>query len=127
MSVIDLFQVTFKAAHRIAKFSSVALGTAEDYGVTQAGSIAVGIAQRDANSGQSVPVMLHGISRGLVGAAVVRGSRVVQTTSGFIITATSGAAASTPILGKALTSAASGMIAHIFIQPSFNGNSGDAN
>ena len=134
MSVIDLFQVSFKAEHPIAQFSAVALGTAQDYGVTQVplnvASLttngAFGIAQRAVASGQNASVMLHGISRAVVGAATTRGQRVTGTASGFVTPVTSGAAALTHVLGVALTTAASGMIAHVFLRAAFNGQSGAA-
>lgn len=124
MSVVDLFQITFKAEHPLAKFSAVALSTAQDYGATQVpfdsnslnGQGAFGIVQRDVRSGENAPVMLHGISRALVGAAVTRGAKLIATTSGFLITATSGAAAPGSVIGDAFTSAASGMIAHVHIR-----------
>lgn len=125
-AVIDLFDVAFKTNAQVRKFTGVALSTAADYTVTQADSQSVGIAQRDAASGQNVPVMLHGVSRALTGIAVVRGNRVTTATSGFIVPVTSGAALPSPILGNALTSAASGMIAHVFINTSFTGQSGGA-
>ena len=134
MSVIDLFQVTFRAEHPLAKFSAVAPSIAQDYGVTQVplnpSSLstvgAFGIVQRDVASGQSAPVMLLGISRGLMGLPTVRGQRVTGTTSGFIIPVTSGAAAATHGLGQAFTSAASGMIGHVYLRPEFTGSSGAA-
>lgn len=123
-SVIDLFQVTFKAEHPLAKFTAVALSTAQDYGVTQVpfdsnslnGQAAFGIVQRDVRSGQSAPIMLHGISRAIVGGAVTRGAKLVAATSGFLVAATSGAAAPQGIIGDAFTSAASGMITHCHIR-----------
>lgn len=129
MSVIDLFQVTFRAEHPLAKLTAVAYSTAQDYGVTQVpfdsnslnGQGPAGIVQRDVRSGQSAPVMLHGVSRAIVGAAVVRGAKLVAVTSGFLTTATSGAAAPQQIIGDALTSAASGMIAHVHIRRGFTG------
>lgn len=126
MSVIDLFDVTFKAAHTIRKFTGVAQSASADYLVTQADSHSIGIAQRDANSGQSIPVMLHGVSRALAGLAVTRGSRVTTATSGFIVPVTSGAALTSPVLGRALISAASGMITHVFIDRYTTGQSGAA-
>lgn len=114
MSVIDLFQVTFKAANGLSKFHAVGQSAADDYTVANTGTEALGIVQRDVASGQSAPVMLHGISRGVVGASVTRGQRVTNGGSGFLVAATSGAIP-TPVLGRALTSAASGMISHIFI------------
>jgi len=124
MSVIDLFQVSFRAAHPVAQLSAVAPVAADGaYGATQIplnpsslnGIGAIGVAQRDTNSGQSVPVMLHGITRALAGAAVVAGARISATTSGYLVTATSGGAGRVDVLGDALTSAASGMIFHLHI------------
>lgn len=124
MSVIDLFQVTFRAEHPLAQFSAVALSTAQDYGATQVpfdsnslnGQTAFGIVQRDVRSGQSAPVMLHGVSRAIAGAAIVRGAKVGAVASGFLTTVTSGAAAVAGVLGDAFTSAASGMIFHLHIR-----------
>lgn len=127
MSVLDLFDVSFKAAHALAKFSAVAPGNGDGaYLATQADSAAIGVVQRDVNSGQSAQVMLHGITRALAGAAVTAGQRITATTSGFTVPVTSGAAAPTHILGDALTGAASGMIYHLHINRRFAGNSGAA-
>lgn len=124
MSVIDLFQVSFRATHPLAKFSAVAPVAADGaYGATQVplnpsslnGVGAIGVVQRDVGSGQSAPVMLHGITRALAGAAITAGARVVATTSGFLVSATSGSAGRSDILGDALTSVASGMIFHLHI------------
>lgn len=127
MSVIDLFQVPFRAAHTLSKFVAAAAGNGDGaYLATLADSGAIGIVQRDVASGQSAPVMLHGISRALAGLAVTAGQRVTATTSGYIVPVTSGAAAATHILGTALTGAASGMIFHCHIDRRFNGQSGAA-
>jgi hypothetical protein len=124
MSVIDLFQVSFRAQHPLAKLTAVAPVAADGaYGATQipldANSLngvgAIGVVQRDVNSGQSAPVMLHGITRAIAGAAITAPARVTATASGYLVTATSGGAARVDILGDALTSAASGMIFHLHI------------
>lgn len=115
---VDLFVVTFRAVRTIDQFAPVTLGATDfsaDYG---SAARPLGIAQRDVRSGDSVPIELYGISRCKVGAAVTRGDRlVVQSGTGFAISAASGAAHVGAPFAIALTSAASGMLASAFITP----------
>lgn len=119
---IDIFTHTFKARTALAKFSAVEHNTNEDLAVSQHTNptrYGIGIVQRDVRSGQSAPVLLVGITRFLAGAAVVRGQPLIAAGSGFLSGVASGTAvaSTTCIVGRALTSAASGMIGLANVQP----------
>lgn len=112
---INLFDVTFDAARTIDQYAPVILTGAFQVGYGS-GVRPLGVAQRDVRSGQSVPVALLGITRVRVGAAVATNDTlVVQSGTGFAISAASGAAHISAPLGRALTAAASGMLASVFL------------
>lgn len=127
---VNLFEITFAAVRGIGQYRVVTQGAA-DFSVNYGDPAQVlGVSQRDVNSGQSAQVQLFGITRVLVGAAVTRGAPLVaQSGTGFAIAgvASGGAGQTAAVFGRALTSAASGMLASVFVHgPVFASASGAA-
>ena len=70
-------------------------------------NVAVGLIQNgDPQSGDHLTVGYKGHMKGVAGAAIAAGARMKVTTSGFLITVSSGDGA----CGKCLTAASSGMV-----------------
>lgn len=83
-----------------AQFKAVAVaGT-----IAASGTAAIGLIQNKPKSGEDLEVGYEGHMKGVAGAAITAGSRMIVTTSGYLITAVG---AVIPC-GRALTAASSG-------------------
>lgn len=108
---IDLMTITFAAQRAVNQFRIV--DVSGDFAVTYASGLrSIGVSQRDVSSGQSVPVMVHGVTRVQAGGAITAGQFfTAQSGTGFAIAIASGAAGNTNVpVGRALTGAASGFL-----------------
>lgn len=116
---LDIAMFPFTAVRGVGQYRIVDANTS-DFGVTYgSGGRALGVSQRDVNSGQTASVLLLGISRVIAGAAVTPGQYfTAQSGTGFALSVASGAAA-TLATGLVLTAAASGMIFQGFLSPTF--------
>ena len=74
--------------------------------IAATGATAMGLLQNKPKSGEDAALVYSGRSRYRGGAAVSAGAQLTVTTSGWLITATSG----TAVIGKALTAISSGSI-----------------
>lgn len=83
-----------------AQYKAAAVGGT----IAATSALAVGLIQNKPKSGEDLTVLYIGPGKGAAGAAITAGDRLMVTTSGYLITATSG---HVPI-GKAIASAASG-------------------
>jgi hypothetical protein len=81
------------------QYKAVAVG-----GTIAAAATAIGLIQNQPKSGEDLTVGYIGHMKGVAGAAITAGARVLVTTSGYLITATG---ANIPV-GRALATAASG-------------------
>ena len=82
-----------------AQYKAVAVG-----GTIAAAATAIGLIQNKPKNGEDLMVGYLGHMKGVAGAAITAGARVLVTTSGYLITATG---ANVPC-GRALATAASG-------------------
>ncbi len=102
----------FQGKHDLVSIDAGAdLSTHQHKAVSVAGTIAatgataIGLLQnKPAASGRQASVGYQGLMKGYAGAAISKGAGVMVTTSGFLITVTSGALSN----GKALVAANSG-------------------
>lgn len=83
-----------------AQYKAIAIGGT----IAATGATAVGLLQNKPKNGEDATVGYAGYMKGVAGAAIAAGARMVVTTSGYLITATG---ANIPC-GRALTAAASG-------------------
>lgn len=82
-----------------AQFKAVAVG-----GTIAAAATAIGLIQNKPKNGEDLTVGYLGHMKGVAGAAITAGARLMITTSGYVIAATG---ANVPV-GRALAAAASG-------------------
>jgi len=82
-----------------AQYKAVAVG-----GTIAPAATAIGLIQNKPKNGEDLTVGYLGHMKGVAGAAIAAGARVLVTTSGYLITATG---ANIPV-GRALAAAASG-------------------
>jgi hypothetical protein len=83
-----------------AQFKAAAVGGT----IAATSALTIGLIQNKPKNGEDLAVGYFGHMKGVAGAAITAGSRVMVTTSGYLIAATSG---HVPI-GKTLAAAASG-------------------
>lgn len=83
-----------------AQYKAIAVGGT----IAATGNTAMGLLQNKPKSGEDATVAYRGHMKGIAGAGVTAGARVIVTTSGYLITAVG---AVIPC-GKAVTTAASG-------------------
>ena len=88
MSYNDIIHVAAGADFRAGNEQHKALAIG---GTIAATTLAArGLLQNKPNTGEDGSLLVHGFSKFVAGAAVAAGARVMVTTSGYIITATSG-------------------------------------
>jgi len=83
-----------------AQYKAVAVGGT----IAATGTVAIGLLQNKPKSGEDAQVGWEGHMKGVAGAAVTAGARLIVTTSGYLITAVGAVAP----CGRALATAASG-------------------
>lgn len=88
-----------------AQYKAVAV----DGTIAATGTAAIGLLQNKPKSGEDATVAYDGFMKGVAGAAITAGARVIVTTSGYLITAVG---AVIPC-GRAVTAAVSGGIVNI--------------
>lgn len=107
----------FKAASDFSddQFKLVELtGNAHEVEVGAAGE-GFGVLQNHPQEGEAATVIVAGVSKVIVGAAVAVGDFITSAATGFIVSTDSGDATSRRVFGRCLTAAASGALASVLI------------
>ena len=107
MAYLESIPVVAGADLSAAQYKAIAIGGT----IAATGVAAMGILQNKPESGEDAQLGWHGRSRYRAGAAVSAGAQLTVTTSGWLITATSG----TNVVGKALGAVTSGGIGEAIV------------
>jgi hypothetical protein len=77
----------------IGKYLPVKLSSGKLAVATAGTDTVIGFVQREGKAGETLPVMIDGVTMGVASAAISAGALVVPTTGGKLVTAAAGAAA----------------------------------
>lgn len=95
--------------------------------LVDAANIGFGILQNNPRSGEAATVSIYGQVKGIAAVAVAAGERLKTTSGGFLTpVGSAGNAASYVMMGRALTTAASGGLVTLHLDPQVVINSGSA-
>lgn len=92
---------------RAAQYKAIAIGGT----VSAANGTAIGFLNNKPNTGEDASLRFLGIAKGTASAAITAGARVKVTTSGYVVTVSSGDGA----CGKALTTVTSGAVVELLV------------
>ena len=106
MSYLESIPVEAGQDLTAAQYKAITVG-----GTIASGATAIGILQNKPDNGQDATAGYAGRSRYVAGAGVTAGANLSVTTSGYLITTTSGS----PVVGRALAAVSSGGIGEAII------------